>query len=159
MNPKIFIVFFLLLNLISISIQNPNPKPKIPKSIPSPAHVELASYGFPVGLLPATTVLSHNINHTSGDFSVKLGGACKITLPPDNYVATYSDTITGKIVKGKIAELNGIRVRAFFQWWSITGIRSSGDNVVFEVGMVTAKYPSKNFDDSPVCEGQKHSAF
>ncbi|WJX30016.1 hypothetical protein P8452_18598 [Trifolium repens] len=108
MNPKILIVFFLLLNLISISIQNPNPK--IPKSIPSPAHVELASYGFPVGLLPATTVLSHNINHTSGDFSVKLGGACKITLPPDNYVATYSDTITGKIVKGKIAELNGIRL-------------------------------------------------
>ncbi|CAJ2636891.1 hypothetical protein L195_g050043 [Trifolium pratense] len=158
MNPKILIVFFLLLNLTSISIQNPNPKPKIPKSIPSPAHVELASYGFPVGLLPATTVLSHYINHTSGDFAVKLGGACKITLPPDNYVATYSDTITGKIVKGKIAELDGIRVRAFFKWWSITGIRSSGDDVVFEVGMVTAKYPSKNFDDSPACEGQ-HSAF
>lgn len=158
MDPKILIVFVLFLNLISKSFQTPNPNPKIPKSTPSPAHLELASYGFPVGLLPDTTVLSHVINQTSGDFSVKLGGACKITLPPDNYVATYSDTITGKIVKGKIAELDGIRVRAFFKWWSITGIRSSGDDIVFEVGVVTAKYASKNFDDSPACEGQHSSS-
>jgi len=158
MNQKILIVFILLLNLTSKSIQNPNPNPKIPKSIPSPAHIELTTYGFPIGLLPATTVLSHFINKTSGEFSVKLAGACKITLPPDNYVATYSDTITGKIVKGKIAELDGIRVRAFFKWWGITGIRASGEDVVFEVGVVTAKYPVKNFVDSPACEG-KHSAF
>lgn len=156
MNPKILFVFVLFLNLISNSFQNPNPK--IPKSTPSVAHVELTKYGFPVGLLPATTVLGYDVNTTSGDFAVRLGGACKITLPPDNYVATYSNTITGKIVKGKIAELDGIRVRAFFKWWSITGIRSSGDDIVFEVGMVTAKYPSKNFDDSPPCEGQQHSS-
>ncbi|XP_027358706.1 uncharacterized protein LOC113867525 [Abrus precatorius] len=155
MNPKILVLLALLLNLISDSLQNPNPKTL--KSKPSPAHVELTNYGFPVGLLPATTVLGYAVNETSGDFSVRLGGACKITLPPDNYVATYSDTITGKILKGQIAGLDGIRVRAFFKWWSITGIRSSGDDIVFEVGMVTAKYPSKNFDDSPACEGQ-HSA-
>ncbi|KHN20704.1 hypothetical protein glysoja_019021 [Glycine soja] len=135
MNPKILFVFALLLNLVSNSFQNPNPK--TPKSTSSQAHVELINHGLPAG---------------------KLGGACKITLPPDNYVATYSDTITGKIVKGKIAELEGIRVRAFFKWWSITGIRSSGDDIVFEVGMVTAKYPSKNFDDSPACEGQHSSS-
>ncbi|RDY08321.1 hypothetical protein CR513_07460, partial [Mucuna pruriens] len=157
MNPKVLFLFALLVNLVSKSFQNHNPNPKTPKSTPSPAHVELTNYGLPAGLLPATTVLGYAVNRTSGDFSVKLGGACKITLPPDNYVATYSDTITGKIVEGRIAELDGIRVRAFFKWWSITGIRSSGDDIVFEVGMVTAKYPSKNFDDSPACEGQ-HSA-
>ncbi|OIW16003.1 hypothetical protein TanjilG_04538 [Lupinus angustifolius] len=152
MNPQILFLFVLLLNLISISFQNPNPK-----STPSLAHVELTNYGFPVGLLPATTVLGYTVNHTTGEFNVRLGGACKITLPPDNYVATYSKTIKGKIVKGHMAELDGISVRAFFKWWSITGIRSSGDNIVFEVGMVTAKYPSKNFDESPACEG-KHSS-
>ncbi|CAJ1951839.1 unnamed protein product [Sphenostylis stenocarpa] len=158
MNPKILFVFALLLNLVTNSFQNPNPNPKTPKSTLSLAHVELVSYGLPSGLLPATTVLGYVVNRTTGEFTVKLGGACKITLPPDNYVATYSDTITGKIVQGKIAELDGIRVRAFFKWWSITGIRSSGDDVVFEVGMVTAKYPSKNFDDSPACEGQHTSS-
>ncbi|KAE9588209.1 hypothetical protein Lalb_Chr22g0352961 [Lupinus albus] len=153
MNPQILFLFVLLLNLISISLQNPNPK-----STPSLAHVELTNYGFPVGLLPATTVLGYAVNQTTGDFTVRLCGACKITLPPDNYVATYSKTIKGKIVKGRMAELDGIRVRAFFKWWSITGIRSSGDDIVFEVGMVTAKYSSKNFDESPACEGQNSSS-
>uniref|UniRef100_A0A3Q7J338 Uncharacterized protein n=1 Tax=Solanum lycopersicum TaxID=4081 RepID=A0A3Q7J338_SOLLC len=60
---------------------------------------------------------------------------CKITLPPDNYLATYSKKIRGKIVENRIAELDGISVRAFFKWWGITGIRSSGENLVFEVGM------------------------
>ena len=97
MNPKILFVFALLLNLVSNSFQNPNPK--TPKSTSSQAHVELINHGLPAGLLPATTVLGYAVNRTSGDFTVKLGGACKITLPPDNYVATYSDTITGNIVQ------------------------------------------------------------
>ncbi|KAK7271277.1 hypothetical protein RJT34_27041 [Clitoria ternatea] len=156
MNPKLLFVFVFLLNLICDSFQNPNPKTL--KLAPSPAHLELANYGFPVGLLPAATVLGYAVNRTSGDFSVRLGSACKITLPPDNYVATFSDNISGKIVKGKIAEIDGIRVRAFFKWWSITGIRSSGDDILFDVGMVTKKFPSKNFDRSPGCEGQ-HSAW
>nr|GLL20363.1 uncharacterized protein LOC109186882 [Ipomoea trifida] len=54
--------------------------------------------------------------------------------------------------------VDGISVKAFFKWWGITGIRSSGDNLVFEVGMVTAKYPSKNFDESPECEGKRSSS-
>lgn len=145
-----FLFLFSLILLIPLSSQAPNPKP------PTGAHTELTNYGFPIGLLPSS-VQDYSINQTSGDFSVYLGGACKITLPPDNYLATYSKNITGKIVQGRIAELDGIRVRAFFKWWSITGIRSSGENLVFEVGMVTAKYPSKNFDESLECEG-KHSA-
>ncbi|KAK7314505.1 hypothetical protein VNO77_33030 [Canavalia gladiata] len=75
MNPKILFLFALLLNLISNSFQIPNPNPKTPKSTPTPAHVELTNYGFPVGLLPATTVLGYAVNQTSGDFSVRLGGA------------------------------------------------------------------------------------
>uniref|UniRef100_A0A2P2JPQ1 DUF538 family protein n=1 Tax=Rhizophora mucronata TaxID=61149 RepID=A0A2P2JPQ1_RHIMU len=142
--------FLLLIPLFhqSRASQNPNPKH------PSAAHSQLTNYGFPIGLLP-TSVRNYTLNHTSGDFSVNLGGACRITLPPDNYLATYSKKVTGKIVQGRIAKLDGIRVRAFFKWWSITGIRSSGENLVFEVGMVTAKYPSKNFDESPDCEGKR----
>nr|GLL22748.1 uncharacterized protein LOC109186882 [Ipomoea trifida] len=42
--------------------------------------------------------------------------------------------------------------QGFLQVVGHHGIRSSGDNLVFKVGMVTAKYPSKNFDESPECE-------
>ncbi|KAL0374322.1 UNVERIFIED_CONTAM: hypothetical protein Sradi_3347900 [Sesamum radiatum] len=121
------------------------------------AHDELMKYGFPIGLLPAN-VDSYTLNSTSGVFSVRLGGSCRVTLPPDNYLATYSNKITGKIVENRIAELDGISVRAFFKWWGITGIRSNGENLVFEVGVVTAKYPSKNFDKSPLCEGTRSSS-
>ncbi|MCL7042172.1 hypothetical protein MKW94_014399 [Papaver nudicaule] len=148
---------FLVLLIISCSssaarsIQNPD------NFIPTSAHKELQTNGFPIGLLPKN-VLNYSLNKTSGDFSVNLGYTCKLTLPPDNYLATYSKKITGKLVEGKIGELKGIRVWAFFQWWSITGIKSSGENLVFEVGMVSAKYPAKNFDESPECQGN-HSSY
>ncbi|XP_009764198.1 uncharacterized protein [Nicotiana sylvestris] len=146
----LFFTIIPLLFTISLSSANPNPTP-------SEAHRELIKYGFPIGLLPQN-VNGYALNKTSGNFVVSLGATCKITLPPDNYLATYSKKITGKIVENRIAELDGISVRAFFKWWGITGIRSSGENLVFEVGMVTAKYPSKNFDESLECEGKKHSS-
>lgn len=144
----LLLFFFSLLVLFSLSSANPNP------NCLSSAHKELTTYGFPIGLLPAD-VRRYTVNRTSGDFAIDFGEQCKITLPPDNYLATYSKTVRGKIVKNKIAELDGIRVWAFFKWWSITGIRSNGDDLVFEVGMVTAKYPSKNFVESPACEGRR----
>ncbi|KAB2027272.1 hypothetical protein ERO13_D05G023100v2 [Gossypium hirsutum] len=147
----------LLFGLLPFSSQTPNPKNPNPKPPLTQAHTELINYGFPIGLLPAS-VTKYTLNQTSGNFAVDLGGTCKVTLPPDNYLATYSKRVTGKIENGKIAELDGIRVRALFKWWSITGIRSSGDNLVFEVGMVTAKYPAKNFDESPLCEGRHSSS-
>ncbi|KAG6389295.1 hypothetical protein SASPL_150762 [Salvia splendens] len=134
----------------------------LPYSLTSSSHAtsaddELVNHGFPVGLLPAE-IESYTLNHTSGAFSVRLGGNCRVTLPPDNYLATYSKRITGKIVGNRIAELDGISVRAFFKWWGITGIKSSGQDLVFEVGVLTAKYPSKNFDVSPPCQGRRSSS-
>ncbi|EOY30864.1 PREDICTED: uncharacterized protein LOC18588637 [Theobroma cacao] len=155
MKNSLFLFSLLLFIILPFSSQTQTPN--IPKPPLTQAHTELTTYGFPVGLLPAS-VQKYTLNQSSGHFAVELGGTCKITLPPDNYLATYSKRITGKIDQGKIAELDGIRVRALFKWWSITGIRSSGDNLVFEVGMVTAKYPAKNFDESPFCEGQHSSS-
>ena len=157
MKKSLFLFSFLLFIILPFSSQTQTQTPKNPKPPLTQAHSELINYGLPVGLLPAS-VLKYTLNQTSGDFAVDLGGTCKITLPPDNYLATYSKRITGKIDQGKIAKLDGIRVRALFQWWSITGIRSSGDNLVFEVGMVTAKYPAKNFEESLFCEGQHSSS-
>ncbi|KAJ6331993.1 hypothetical protein OIU76_010384 [Salix suchowensis] len=115
MMTKLFFLVSITLQLISFSSQSENQKP------PTAVQAELTNYGFPIGLLPAS-VKKLTLNQTSGEFSVDLSGACQITLPPDNYIATYSKRVRGKIVEGRIAELDGIRVRALFQWWSITGI-------------------------------------
>ncbi|XP_022144910.1 uncharacterized protein LOC111014474 [Momordica charantia] len=152
---KSIFILFIFSALVSLSTQTTDSKDlKIP---PSSAHARLANYGFPFGLLPSS-VVSYTINDTSGDFSLDLGDSCKFTLPPDNYVASFSRVVTGKIAKGRIHSLDGIRVRALFQWWSITGIRSSGDDLVFEVGLITAKYPSKSFNESPACEGRRSAS-
>lgn len=60
-------------------------------------------------------------------------------------------------MENKIAELNGINVKAFFRWWGITGIKMSGKDLTFEVGVLSAKYPADKFGDTPACEG-KHSS-
>ncbi|KAI6675013.1 hypothetical protein NL676_002919 [Syzygium grande] len=78
------------------------------------------------------------------------------TSPPSP--AAYSEKSAGRIVRGRMAELEGIRVGAFFMWRSITRIKSSIENLVFEVGGVTAKYPSKNFSKAPVCQGGKRAS-
>lgn len=154
MEKSLSILFFLL---FTIPLSSQTEIPKIFHKPPTAAHVELTNHGFPIGLLPSS-VQSYALNQTSRDFSVDLDGSCKFTLPPDNYLATYSKKVTGKIDQGRISELDGIRVWAFFKWWSITGIRSSGDDLVFEVGVVTAKYPANNFDESPMCEGRHASS-
>ncbi|KMZ71618.1 hypothetical protein ZOSMA_178G00060 [Zostera marina] len=140
----IFLFSILLLSVVSHS-QNFDHKS---------AYDQLQTNGFPVGLLPEN-VVGYSLNTTTGDFVLNLDDHCQITLPPDNYLASYSTKITGKLLDRRIKELNGIRVRAFFQWWSITGIKSTEDDLVFEVGIASAKYKSKNFGAIPFCEGRK----
>ncbi|KAI9190974.1 hypothetical protein LWI28_001610 [Acer negundo] len=101
MDNKTLLFLFLFSLYAPISYSDPNP--------PSVAHAQLTNYGFPIGLLPSS-VQAYNLNQTSGHFSVHLGDSCKLTLPPDNYVATYSRKITGKIDQGRIADLQGIRL-------------------------------------------------
>lgn len=129
-----------------------------PSSIISTAYDELHRKGFPSGLLP-NSVANYSMDTSSGEFSVQLQRRCDITLPPDNYPASFSEKITGRLTEGYIQDLTGISVRVFFKWWSITGIRSSGKDLVFEVGVASAKYPALNFDESPDCEGSNHLSF
>nr|GLL46926.1 uncharacterized protein LOC109186882 [Ipomoea trifida] len=131
---KQFLFFIALAVVFTLSRSDPD---QTPSDFPSE---ELIKYGFPIGLLP-TNVKGYSLNQTTDSFVLFLDDKCRITLPPDNYLATYS--------KCRIKYGFPISVRAFFKWWGITRIRSSGDNLVFEVGMVTAKYLSKNFDESP----------
>ncbi|KAH7849822.1 hypothetical protein Vadar_023477 [Vaccinium darrowii] len=141
----------LLLALLPLSLSSPTSNPNSQSTATTPpltAHAELTNHGFPIGLLP-TDVKTYTLNATTGDFTIHLGGDCKVTLPPDNYLATYSKRVTGKIVNGRIAEIDGIRVRAFFQWWSITGIRS---NAIGFVRYFIGCFPESGFTVSGLCD-------
>uniref|UniRef100_A0A0E0C3T7 DUF642 domain-containing protein n=1 Tax=Oryza meridionalis TaxID=40149 RepID=A0A0E0C3T7_9ORYZ len=120
------------------------------------AYDELRHRGFPRGLLPAN-VRGYTLDAGSGDFAVDLASSCRIVLPAGSYLASFSDRLTGRLDDRRISGLSGIRVRAFFRWWSITGIRADGDELVFEVGSVSAKFPARHFNASLECPAKADS--
>jgi hypothetical protein len=145
--PSRLLAAFLLLLLIL-----PLARPDLPTSAAT-AYDELRLRGFPRGLLPAN-VRGYTLDAGSGDFAVDLEGSCRIVLPAGNYLASFNSRLTGRLDEGRISGLSGIRVRAFFSWWSITGIRADGDQLVFEVGSVSAKFPARDFNASLECPGK-----
>ncbi|KAL5227735.1 hypothetical protein ABZP36_016000 [Zizania latifolia] len=120
------------------------------------AYDELRLRGFPRGLLPAN-VRGYTLDAGSGDFAVDLVASCRIVLPAGSYLASFSDRLTGRLDDRRISGLSGIRVRAFFRWWSITGIHADGDDLVFEVGSVSAKFPARHFNASLECPAKAAS--
>ncbi|KAL5219765.1 hypothetical protein ABZP36_024478 [Zizania latifolia] len=120
------------------------------------AYDELRLRGFPRGLLPAN-VRGYTLDAGSGDFAVDLVASCRIVLPAGSYLASFNDRLTGRLDDNRISGLSGIRVRAFFRWWSITGIRADGDDLVFEVGSVSAKFPARHFNASLECPAKAAS--
>uniref|UniRef100_A0A0D9V2J6 DUF642 domain-containing protein n=1 Tax=Leersia perrieri TaxID=77586 RepID=A0A0D9V2J6_9ORYZ len=120
------------------------------------AYDELRLRGFPRGLLPAN-VRGYTLDGGSGDFAVNLASSCRIVLPAGSYLASFDDRLTGRLDERRISGLSGIRVRAFFRWWSITGIRADGDELVFEVGSVSAKFPARHFNASLECPAKADS--
>jgi hypothetical protein len=143
----------LLAALLAASLLLPLARPE---NSTTTAYDELGLRGFPRGLLPAN-VRAYTLDAGSGDFAVDLRSSCRIVLPAGSYLAAFSDRLTGRLDDRRISGLDGIRVRAFFRWWSITGIRADGDQLVFEVGSVSAKFPARDFNASLDCPAQAAS--
>ncbi|GJN18523.1 hypothetical protein PR202_gb05693 [Eleusine coracana subsp. coracana] len=147
--PSRLLAAFLLLLILPLA------RPDLSAS-PATAYDELRVRGFPRGLLPAN-VRGYTLDAGSGDFAVDLDSSCRIVLPAGNYLASFNNRLTGRLDEGRISGLSGISVRAFFRWWSITGIRADGDQLVFEVGSVSAKFPARDFNASLECPGKASS--
>eukprot|EP00246_Nothoceros_aenigmaticus_P009494 TRINITY_DN25054_c0_g1_i1.p1 TRINITY_DN25054_c0_g1~~TRINITY_DN25054_c0_g1_i1.p1 ORF type:complete len:163 (+),score=14.42 TRINITY_DN25054_c0_g1_i1:87-575(+) len=120
------------------------------------AYEQLERNGFPRGLLP-NTVVSYSLE-SDGTFSVHLAGKCSFTIPDENLSVSYSKVISGVLKPGKLSQLSGIQVKVLFFWVSITGIQAKNDNLVFEVGILSAQYPVSNFYEGPDC-GVSRSAL
>nr|GMD90263.1 uncharacterized protein LOC109186882 [Ipomoea batatas] len=59
----------------------------------------------PIGLHP-TNVKGYSLNQTTGSFVLFLDDKCRITLPPDNYLATYSKKIVSPSSTGSASGLS-----------------------------------------------------
>jgi hypothetical protein len=114
------------------------------------AYEKIESYGFPQGILPHT--IKSYILESNGRFTLYLEGECKVLIQ-SKYPLVYDKTITGFLSYGQLQQLQGIRVKAFYVWWSISTIsRSSDHDLLFSFGILSAKFPLENFDDPPICE-------
>ncbi|KAL4341563.1 hypothetical protein GQ457_08G004940 [Hibiscus cannabinus] len=113
------------------------------------AYEVLKDFNFPIGLLPEG-VVGYELDSSSGKFSAFLNGSCSFSLE-GSYQLKYKNTIKGYISKGKLASLQGVRVKVFFMWVNIVEILRKGDNLEFSVGIAAAGFPLDNFEECPQC--------
>ncbi|KAF9620740.1 hypothetical protein IFM89_014344 [Coptis chinensis] len=112
------------------------------------AYEVLRSYDFPVGLLPQG-VTGYELEPKTGKFAAYLNGSCSFSI--QGYQLKYKSKITGYISKDKLTQLKGVTVKILFIWVNIIEVTSSGNELGFSVGIISANFPIDNFDESPQC--------
>lgn len=113
------------------------------------AYEVLEEYDFPVGLLPKGAT-DYTINRDTGEFTAHLNQTCKFYLE-NSYEVEYKSTITGVISKGKLKNLDGVKVKVLILWLTVVEVDRNGDELEFSVGITSASYPIDNFEESPQC--------
>ncbi|CAN4091404.1 unnamed protein product [Withania somnifera] len=96
----------------------------------------LASYDFPVGILPKG-VTGYDLDKSTGKFSVHLN--------------RYKTTFGGYIAKDRLTSLYGVSVKILFFWLNIDEVVKHGDDLEFSVGIASASFPLDNFLICPQC--------
>ncbi|XP_073136902.1 uncharacterized protein At5g01610-like [Henckelia pumila] len=117
-------------------------------TVPS-AYQVLRQYDFPAGLLPEGAV-GYSLNSATGEFSANLNGSCRFKLE-DSYELSYQPVIKGVISRGRIQKLSGVTVKVVVMWLGVVGVNRKGENLEFSVGIASANFPARNFDECPQC--------
>ncbi|KAG6528776.1 uncharacterized protein At5g01610-like [Zingiber officinale] len=117
----------------------------------SEVHDLLEKFGLPKGLLP----------HLADNYSLADDGSFEVRLEKPCYVqftdlVSYAETITGHISYGTISEIQGIQVKKFFAWFSVTNIRAveESNSIEFNAGFLSEKLPWKVFENVPNCRNK-----
>ncbi|XP_075499766.1 uncharacterized protein At5g01610-like [Primulina tabacum] len=133
------IIFYLSLCVLSAN-----------STVPS-AYQVLRQYDFPVGLLPEGAV-DYSLNSATGEFSAQLNGSCHFKIE-NSYELRYLPVIKGVISKGRLQKLSGVTVKVLVVWLGIVEVNRKGENLEFSVGLASANFPARNFDECPQCGG------
>ncbi|GFQ04122.1 uncharacterized protein at5g01610 [Phtheirospermum japonicum] len=139
----ITIIISLSTFLLSISAQISNHNTKA-----SP-YEALQQYNFPVGLLPKGAT-GYSLNPATGEFSAHLNGSCSFALE-NSYQLKYKPVIKGVISQGRLQKLSGVSVKVLVMWLNIVEIKRDDENLEFSVGITSADFPVRNFEECPQC--------
>ncbi|KAM7274642.1 hypothetical protein ACFE04_016508 [Oxalis oulophora] len=112
------------------------------------AHKSLQRYNFPIGLLPKG-ITGYELESSTGKFSAEFNGSCSFAI--ESYELKYEPTVSGVITKNKINNLKGISVKVLLLWLNIVEVSRKGEDLEFSVGISSAEFPVKNFEDCPQC--------
>lgn len=142
----IILVCYLMMGMgeAALQWQKPEQQPTV--------YEVLASYGFPVGLLPPT-VEDDGEDYTldaDGAFVLHLESACTFTIP-GSYEVRYASRISGTVSYDRIRDLRGISVHVLLIWWRINAVSVSGSDLTFHVGPFSASFPAQNFNNNTFC--------
>ncbi|KAJ8552947.1 hypothetical protein K7X08_020340 [Anisodus acutangulus] len=74
-----------------------------------------------------------------------------------NSVAEPLLSFAGKLLcVDRLRKLSGVSVKVVLLWLNIVEVRRRGDNLQFSVGITSANFPIRSFEECPRCEcGQK----
>ncbi|KAH7847119.1 hypothetical protein Vadar_022114 [Vaccinium darrowii] len=109
----------------------------------------LSDYGFPAGILPIG-VTGYDLDKSTGKFSAYFNGTCSFSLE-GSYELSYKPSIGGYLTKGRLSNLEGVKVKLFWIWVDIVEVRRSGNDLEFSVGIASAGFPIDNFEECPQC--------
>nr|ABR17355.1 unknown [Picea sitchensis] len=112
------------------------------------AYQEMEEYDFPIGLLP-TNVESYTLDTSDGSFVVYLSSSCSFTI--DSYKLSYKKKITGKISTDTLKDLDGVSVKMWIFYISISKVIREGTKLNFYVGSISKSFPVSNFDECQEC--------
>ncbi|GAB2213901.1 hypothetical protein Droror1_Dr00018225 [Drosera rotundifolia] len=112
------------------------------------AYEVLEEYDLPVGLLPKG-VTGYTLNSSTGAFKVYLNETCTFSI--GSYKLKYKKTISGVISKDELKSLEGIAVKIWWFWFSISKVVRDDDELEFYVGSISADFAVGEFDESPTC--------
>lgn len=109
----------------------------------------LEEYSFPRGILPEG-VESYLLT-SDGSFDLYLREECEFKVQGGSYVLRYKRKISGVLEPGALKKLHGVSVKLLFLWFGIDEVVRTGDSLEFRVGLLSATFPSDNFEDCPRC--------
>ncbi|KAK3041935.1 hypothetical protein RJ639_002243 [Escallonia herrerae] len=127
----------------------------LPANSDPTAYDLIQDFGFPVGILPKG-VTGYDLDESTGKFSLYMNQSCKFSLE-GSYQLNYKPTVKGYISKGRLYNLEGVKVKILFLWVDIIEVDRSGDELNFSVGIASAGFGIENFEESPQCGGWQKS--
>ncbi|KAF8405654.1 hypothetical protein HHK36_007730 [Tetracentron sinense] len=139
---------FFLITWFSVISAEPHQNQDSANTTEPTVYEMLEKFNLPRGILPQGA--KGYVLHEDNRFEVFLEGDCKFGVE-GGYSLNYKSKIAGKVGFGSLKDLQGVSVKVFFVWLSITEVSIEDGELDLYVGLMSASFPLSNFDECPRC--------